>query len=87
MLAIQIAEGEMREVNIFDVPGCSLSGIAADGLAEKCQFESVAMAVCGFQISRCSTTTPSESRDDRNNLEEIRIDSRAPRCGTARRAG
>src|SRR5580658_3609428 len=40
----------MRQVNILEVPSCCLSGITADRLTEKRQFESVAMAVCGFQI-------------------------------------
>src|SRR5208282_1709432 len=51
LLAIQIAEGEMCQVNVLDVPRCSLRRITAYRLAEKRQFESVAMAVRRFQIS------------------------------------
>jgi hypothetical protein len=42
----------MREVDIPYVPGCGWRRVTADGLAEKSQLESVAMAVCGFQIPR-----------------------------------
>src|ERR1700676_2148557 len=42
----------MGQVNILEVPSCCFSRITADGLAEKSQFEPVAMASCGFQITR-----------------------------------
>src|SRR5580765_8104789 len=52
MLAVQVAEREMREVEIFHIPDGSMSRITADRLAEKRQFESVTMATRGFQIPR-----------------------------------
>src|ERR1700741_2167313 len=41
----------MGQVNILDVPRRGFLCISADGLPEKCQFESVVMTVGGFQIS------------------------------------
>src|ERR1700729_2901840 len=52
LLAIQIAQCQMGEVDILHVPGGGFCGTAADRLAEKSQFESVVTAVCGFQIPR-----------------------------------
>src|SRR5712664_2465326 len=49
--AIQIAQSEMREVEILHVPSSGLSGITADGLPEESQFESEPPAVNRFQIS------------------------------------
>src|SRR5580692_9954372 len=40
----------MSQVNILDVPSCHSSRITGDRLPKKCQFESVTMAVDGFQI-------------------------------------
>src|SRR6266404_1537067 len=42
----------MREIEIFYVPGRCLCGIAAHGLPKKGQFESEAVAIARFQISR-----------------------------------
>src|SRR5260370_34728973 len=50
LFAIQIAQCEMREVEILNVPGRSLRRIAADGLPEECQFESETPPVRRFQI-------------------------------------
>src|SRR6266852_617514 len=49
--AIEIAQREMREVEILHIPDANLPGIAADGLAEEGQFESEAVALGRFQIS------------------------------------
>src|SRR5712692_11715721 len=43
--AIQIAQREMREVEILHVPGGGLRGIAADSLPEESQFEPETPAV------------------------------------------
>src|SRR5712664_510685 len=51
LTAIQIAQSEMREVEILHVPSRGLSGITADGLPEESQFESEPPAVNRFQIS------------------------------------
>jgi hypothetical protein len=49
--AIQIAQSEMREVEIPHVPGGVPGGIAANGLPEENQFESEPPAIRRFQIS------------------------------------
>ncbi len=84
---IQVAQSKVREINILHVPSCSLRWIAADGLAEKMSVRIRSDGHLWISGSPCSTTTPFESRDDRNGLSEIRIDSRAPRCGIAPQAG
>ena len=51
-LAVEVAQSEMGEVEIADVPSGILNGISGDGLAEKSEFESEAMAVGGLEIAR-----------------------------------
>src|SRR6266403_4446478 len=48
--AIQIAQCEMRDVEILHVPSRGSRRVAADGLAEECQLESKAPSVRRFQI-------------------------------------
>jgi hypothetical protein len=49
--SIQIAQSEMREVEIPHVPGGVPDGIATNGLPEESQFESEPPAISRFQIS------------------------------------
>jgi len=43
--AIEIAQCEMRKIDILYIPGSSFGGIAANGLTEEGQFESEAVAL------------------------------------------
>src|SRR6266852_7248983 len=52
LATFQIAQRQMRDVDIFYVPGRCLCGIAADGLPKKSQLESEAAPIVRFQVSR-----------------------------------
>src|ERR1700693_3057222 len=52
LATVQIAQRQMREIDIFHVPGRCFCEIAAYGLPEKCQFESEVAPIVRFQISR-----------------------------------
>src|SRR5438552_3303008 len=52
LTTVQIAQREMRKVEIFHIPRGGLRRIAVDSLPKKSQFESEPPSVCRFQISR-----------------------------------
>jgi hypothetical protein len=51
MTGVEIAECEMCEVDVVDIPRGLLHRIAGDGLAEKGKFEAEAVTACGFEIA------------------------------------
>src|SRR5690242_17099687 len=52
LFAIQIAQGQMRQIKISYIPGCRLRRVTADCLAKKCQFETVVLPARRLQIPR-----------------------------------
>src|SRR5262249_19083256 len=49
--AVQVAQSQMSEVQIADVPTRRVCQATADALAKKCQLETEAMAVRGTQVA------------------------------------
>jgi len=51
LLAVEVADGEMSEVDVTQVPGGGLRGNAADTLTEESQLETELFAFGGLQIA------------------------------------
>src|ERR1700741_3390110 len=51
LFAVEVADGEMSQVNVAQVPGGGFRGIPGDALAEESQLEPELFAVGGLQIA------------------------------------